>query len=166
MATTHKVRLRRLVEGLSEDQAALALASLQPESPTAAVEPPSSSSALPNRLTLEAVKVRDLRYGENPHQYAALYASSQQPCGLVGARQLQGPAMSYTNWLDAASACGLVAQFEQPAAAIIKHTNPCGFAVATDIARAYELAYECDPRAAYGGVVALNRRSTRALRDC
>jgi len=106
---------------------------------------------------VEAVKLRDLRYGENPHQSAALYSATQPPGGLAGARQLQGPPMSFTNWLDAESARRLVAQFDAPAAAIVKHTNPCGFAVSSDIARAYELAHACDPRAAYGGVVALNR---------
>ncbi len=150
----HKARLHQLVEDFSEAQAVRALAYLQPDA-----EPDHSAArvGLTDRLHVEAAKVRDLRYGENPHQAAALYALEQPPVGLAGARQLQGPAMSFTNWLDADSAHTLVSQFDEPAAAIIKHTNPCGFALAADIASAYRLAYECDPRAAYGGVVALNR---------
>ncbi len=117
----------------------------------------------PSRLVIEGRKVQDLRYGENPHQAAALYASCWPPRGLAGARQLQGPPMSLTNWLDADAGMRLVADFQRPAAAIIKHTNPCGFAVAEDVSRAYELAFECDPRAAYGGVVAVNRPVGRPL---
>jgi phosphoribosylaminoimidazolecarboxamide formyltransferase/IMP cyclohydrolase len=98
-----------------------------------------------------------LRYGENPHQSGALYAVPGPPGGLAHARQVQGPALSFTNWLDCDAARDLVCDFEQPAAAIIKHTNPCGFAVADDIAGAYRGAYECDPQSAFGGIVALNR---------
>ncbi len=153
---TQKARLRELVEGLSEKEAGLALASLPPDRPATAADV-APSHRLPHRLAVGAAKVRELRYGENPHQVAALYATSEPAAGLVGARQLQGPPMSFTNWLDADSAHGLVSRFEDPAAAIVKHTNPCGFAVAPDIARAYRSAFECDPRAAYGGVVGLNR---------
>jgi phosphoribosylaminoimidazolecarboxamide formyltransferase/IMP cyclohydrolase len=149
--------LLQVVEDLSEDQAARALAFLDPGARTDETGPSAAKGGLGDRLEIGAGKVRDLRYGENPHQAAALYALEEPPRGLAGARQLQGPPMSFTNWLDAESAHGLVSQFDEPAAAIIKHTNPCGFAIAGDIASAYRLAYECDPRAAYGGVVALNR---------
>jgi phosphoribosylaminoimidazolecarboxamide formyltransferase/IMP cyclohydrolase len=98
-----------------------------------------------------------LRYGENPHQRGALYAIPGPAGGLAHARQVQGPALSFTNWLDCDSARRLVCDFEEPAAAVIKHTNPCGFAVGSDIADAYHRAYECDPQSAYGGIVALNR---------
>lgn len=154
--SSYKARLLQRVAQLSEDEAERTLAIL----PGALLEDTDSWAAgvgLEDRLDIGAVKVRELRYGENPHQAGALYALEPQPCGLAGARQLQGPSMSFTNWLDADSAHSLVSQFEEPAAAIIKHTNPCGFAVGVDIASAYRLAYECDPRAAYGGVVGLNR---------
>ena len=118
---------------------------------------------IPSRLTIEAEKVSDLRHGENPHQAAALYASSPPARGLAGARQLQGPEMSFTNWLDADAALRLVTDFASPAAAIVKHTNPCGFATAEDPTSAYERALRCDPRAAYGGVVAVNRPVVPAL---
>ena len=98
-----------------------------------------------------------LRYGENPHQSGALYAVPGPAGGLAHARRLQGPALSFTNWLDCDAARRLVCDFEEPAAAVIKHTNPCGFAVGADIAEAYRRAYECDPQSAYGGIVALNR---------
>ena len=154
--STYKARLHQLVDDLSEDQAARAHAWLT-DPPADETDPSSRRGGLAERLDIAAAKVRDLRYGENPHQAAALYALEQPPGGLAGARQLQGPPMSYTNWLDAESAHSLVCQFDEPAATIVKHTNPCGFAIAADIASAYRLAYECDPRAAYGGVVALNR---------
>ena len=79
------------------------------------------------------------------------------PGGLAHARRLQGPELSFTNWLDVDSARRIIADFEEPAATIIKHTNPCGFAVGRDLADAYRRAYECDPRAAFGGIVGLNR---------
>ncbi len=98
-----------------------------------------------------------LRYGENPHQHGALYAVPGAPGGVAHARQLQGSALSFTNWLDVDAARRLVCDFEEPAACVIKHTNPCGFAVGADAADAYRRAYECDPRSAFGGIVALNR---------
>ena len=101
--------------------------------------------------------ISELRYGENPHQQGALYAVPGPGGGLARARQLQGPALSFTNWLDCDAARRLVSDFGEPAAAIIKHTNPCGFAVGDDIGAAYARAYECDPQSAFGGIVALNR---------
>ena len=98
-----------------------------------------------------------LRYGENPHQRGALYAVSGPPGGVARARQLQGAPLSFTNWLDVDSARRLVSDFNEPAACIIKHTNPCGFAEGDDVASAYRRAYQCDPRAAYGGIVGVNR---------
>jgi phosphoribosylaminoimidazolecarboxamide formyltransferase/IMP cyclohydrolase len=106
-----------------------------------------------------------LRYGENPHQQGALYAAPGPPGGLAHARQLQGPALSFTNWLDLDAARRLVYDFEEPAAAIIKHTNPCGFATGEDIAAAYRRAFECDQRSAFGGIVALNRPLDEATAD-
>jgi phosphoribosylaminoimidazolecarboxamide formyltransferase/IMP cyclohydrolase len=98
-----------------------------------------------------------LRYGENPHQRGAVYAISGPPGGLAHAKQLQGDALSFTNWLDIDAARGLASEFEQPAACIIKHTNPSGFATAGDLASAYEHAYDADPRSAFGGIVGVNR---------
>jgi len=113
--------------------------------------------AMPAEFTTGGRRITELRYGENPHQRGALYAVPGPSGGLAHARQLQGPPLSFTNWLDLDAARGLVAEFESPAACIIKHTNPCGFAVGDDIAGAYRRAYECDPRSAYGGIVAVNR---------
>jgi phosphoribosylaminoimidazolecarboxamide formyltransferase / IMP cyclohydrolase len=98
-----------------------------------------------------------LRYGENPHQRAALYTSGFAPgAGLAQARQLHGKEMSYNNYVDADAARRAAFDFDQPAVAIIKHANPCGIAVGTDVAQAHRKAHACDPVSAYGGVVATN----------
>ena len=107
-------------------------------------------------FSLAGSLVQSLRYGENPHQRAAFYASLGVAGGLGTARQLQGAELSYNNIQDAAAAFALAAEFEGPAAAIIKHTNPCGVAVADSLVEAYRRAYECDTTSAFGGVVALN----------
>jgi len=112
---------------------------------------------LPVVYTTGGRRLHELRYGENPHQKGSVYALAGPPGGLAHATQLQGDALSFTNWLDLDSALGLVAEFESAAACIIKHTNPCGFAIADDLATAYERAYEADPRSAFGGVVGVNR---------
>ncbi len=101
--------------------------------------------------------IAELRYGENPHQRGAVYAVPGVPGGVAHARQLQGTPLSFTNWLDSDAAANLVAEFAEPAAAVIKHTNPCGFATGDSAVDAYRRAYACDPRSAYGGIVALNR---------
>jgi phosphoribosylaminoimidazolecarboxamide formyltransferase/IMP cyclohydrolase len=111
----------------------------------------------PPEYTTGGALIAELRYGENPHQSGALYAIPGAPGGVAHAHQLQGAALSFTNWLDVDAARRLVCDFEQPAACIIKHTNPCGFAVGEDAAAAYRRAHECDPRSAFGGIVALNR---------
>jgi len=111
----------------------------------------------PPEYTTGGRLIAALRYGENPHQRGALYAIPGAPGGVAHARQLQGSALSFTNWLDVDAARRLVCDFEDPAACIIKHTNPCGFAVGADAADAYRRAFECDPRSAFGGIVALNR---------
>jgi phosphoribosylaminoimidazolecarboxamide formyltransferase/IMP cyclohydrolase len=115
------------------------------------------SESMPREWSVGGERIAELRYGENPHQRGALYAVPGAPGGLAHARQLQGPALSFTNWLDLDAARRLVSDFEQPAAAIIKHTNPCGFAVGETLREAYQGAYECDPRSAFGGIVGLNR---------
>ncbi|GAC1439776.1 MAG: bifunctional phosphoribosylaminoimidazolecarboxamide formyltransferase/IMP cyclohydrolase [Mycobacteriales bacterium] len=96
-----------------------------------------------------------LRYGENPHQRAALYAH-QRP-GLAQAEQLHGKEMSYNNYVDADAAVRAALDFEQPAVAIIKHANPCGIAIGADVAQAHRRAHACDPVSAFGGVIAANR---------
>jgi phosphoribosylaminoimidazolecarboxamide formyltransferase / IMP cyclohydrolase len=105
-------------------------------------------------------KVDGLRYGENPHQPAALYRTSGTTRGLAGAQQLHGKEMSYNNYVDADAARRSAADFDEPAVAIIKHANPCGIAVGSDIAEAHRKAHACDPTSAYGGVIAANRPVT------
>jgi len=98
-----------------------------------------------------------LRYGENPHQRAALYAGAAGPPGIAGAQQLHGKAMSYNNYVDAAAAWRAAFEFTEPCVAIIKHSNPCGIAVGADLADAHRKAHASDPVSAYGGVLAFNR---------
>jgi phosphoribosylaminoimidazolecarboxamide formyltransferase/IMP cyclohydrolase len=111
----------------------------------------------PAELPIAGRLVQPLRYGENPHQQAAFYRLPSTTGGLGAARQLQGSELSYNNLQDAAAAFELANEFQHPAAAIIKHTNPCGCAIGADLADAYRRAYGSDPVSAYGGVVALNR---------
>lgn len=101
-----------------------------------------------------------LRYGENPHQAAALYVNSAAPAGLAQAEQLHGKEMSYNNYTDGDAAWRAAFDFSEPAVAIIKHANPCGIAVGADIAEAHRKAHACDPVSAYGGVIAANREIT------
>lgn len=103
-------------------------------------------------------KKAELRYGENPHQKGALYAGEQPgEASVAFAKQLHGKELSYINLLDADGALGTVKEFAEPAACIVKHTTPCGCAVGIDPAEAFRRAYEGDPLAAFGGIVALNR---------
>jgi phosphoribosylaminoimidazolecarboxamide formyltransferase/IMP cyclohydrolase len=117
--------------------------------------PASTGLALPPRVVLDLPKVRDLRYGENPHQKAAWYANGREGFGAVGV--LQGKELSFTNLLDLDSAARIVLEFSEPAATIIKHTNPCGAATGSSAVDAYVRAREADPLAAFGGIVGLNR---------
>ncbi|MGV9980810.1 bifunctional phosphoribosylaminoimidazolecarboxamide formyltransferase/IMP cyclohydrolase [Micromonospora wenchangensis] len=99
-----------------------------------------------------------LRYGENPHQGAAVYADPGSPPGLAQAEQLHGKEMSYNNYVDADAAWRAANDFpDQPAVAVIKHANPCGIAVGADVAEAHRKAHACDPVSAFGGVIAVNR---------
>jgi phosphoribosylaminoimidazolecarboxamide formyltransferase / IMP cyclohydrolase len=102
-------------------------------------------------------KVTGLRYGENPHQPAALYRAGDASRGLASAQQLHGKEMSYNNFVDADAARRSAGDFDEPAVAIIKHANPCGIAIGSDIAEAHRKAHACDPTSAYGGVIAANR---------
>jgi phosphoribosylaminoimidazolecarboxamide formyltransferase / IMP cyclohydrolase len=116
------------------------------------------SGSLPAAETILLEKVSDLRYGENPHQRGALYRKTSEPlAGVAGAEVLHGKELSYNNLLDADSAWNLVLEFDKPAAAVIKHTNPCGAAQSDTLREAYMLARDSDPASAFGSVVALNR---------
>jgi phosphoribosylaminoimidazolecarboxamide formyltransferase/IMP cyclohydrolase len=98
-----------------------------------------------------------LRYGENPHQQAALYTDTARPPGLAQARQLHGKEMSYNNYVDTDAAWRSAHDFTEPCVAIIKHANPCGIAIGPDVAQAHRKAHACDPTSAFGGVIAVNQ---------
>jgi phosphoribosylaminoimidazolecarboxamide formyltransferase/IMP cyclohydrolase len=130
----------------------------------------SSKDALPSFVGLAFEKLEDLRYGENPHQRGALYAEAAGPGPLGGAEVLiAGKEMSFNNWLDLDAAYALAAAFEDPAAVIVKHNNPCGAAVGGSLADAYARAFESDSVSAFGGIVAFNREAdeeaARAMAD-
>jgi phosphoribosylaminoimidazolecarboxamide formyltransferase/IMP cyclohydrolase len=114
-----------------------------------------SGTGLGDFLALPAEKLADLRYGENPHQDAAVYAVPGAP-GLAQAEQLHGKAMSFNNYTDADAAWRAAHDFAAPTVAIIKHANPCGIATGADIAEAHRKAHACDPLSAFGGVIAAN----------
>lgn len=116
----------------------------------------SESGGLPERFALQCRRIRALRYGENPHQRAAWYAPSDAH-GLGGATVHQGKELSYTNLLDLDAAARIVLELDDPASAVIKHTNPCGVAVGASAAEAYVRARDADRLSAFGGVVGLNR---------
>ena len=112
----------------------------------------------PQRLHLEGSLVHGLRYGENPHQSAAFYRLGGQGFGLSAAAQLHGPELGYNNLLDWSAALGLLLEFGEPAAVVIKHTNPCGVALGRTVGEAMRKAKACDPVSMYGGIVGVNRR--------
>ena len=113
---------------------------------------------LPQQFTLSGQQVQSLRYGENPHQPAAWYQTGTTPTGWAAATKLQGKELSYNNLVDLEAARRIIAEFtDTPAAVIIKHTNPCGVALGTSLAEAYEKAFNADSVSAFGGIVALNR---------
>ena len=111
----------------------------------------------PETLVIAGRLSERLRYGENPQQSAAFYRSGEARPGVATARQLQGGQLSYNNYADADAALELVAEFERPAVAIIKHANPCGAAIANSLREAWDKALACDPVSAFGGIVATNR---------
>jgi len=123
------------------------------------------ANGFPPEITFAGLLTRPLKYGENEHQKAAFYRFGPNPGGLGGAVQVQGKDMGFNNIQDASAAYQLVRDYERPAAAIVKHMNPCGLAVADDIATAYRLAYECDRVSAFGGVVAVNRPLDRSTAE-
>ena len=111
----------------------------------------------PRLLSFSGKLKQTLRYGENPHQTAALYVTGEKRAGVAAAVQVQGKELSYNNINDTDAAYELVAEFTQPACAIIKHANPCGVALGADCLDAYTKALVCDPVSAFGGIIALNR---------
>lgn len=116
----------------------------------------------PQHCFWEGEKIQDLRYGENPHQKAAFYGFKGEREGtLTGAKKLQGKELSYNNLVDVEAAWSIATEFSEPAAAIIKHTNPCGASIGKDIQEAYLRAYESDSLSAFGGIVGLNREVDR-----
>ncbi len=121
-----------------------------------------SSEEFPPLINFTLRKVQDLRYGENPHQKAAFYAELNipEPC-ITNAEQFHGKQLSFNNIYDIDAALELVKEFSEPAAAIIKHTNPCGFALGKNTFEAYKLAHATDPLSAFGSIVAFNRPVTK-----
>lgn len=114
------------------------------------------ADGFPATLRMSFQKVMDLRYGENPHQKAAMY-SDNSGTGVANGHQLQGKELSYNNIVDLQAAWDLAQEFEEPVVAIIKHTNPCGTATGKTLVEAYKKALECDPVSAFGGVIGVNR---------
>jgi phosphoribosylaminoimidazolecarboxamide formyltransferase/IMP cyclohydrolase len=134
--------------------------------------PSADGSAFPVWAGATFERAAVLRYGENPHQQAALYRRSGQPrqqqpsqLGLAHAKQLHGKEMSYNNYVDTDAARRAVYDFDEACVAIIKHANPCGIALGTDVAQAHRKAHACDPVSAFGGVIATNRPVTRAMAE-
>jgi len=116
------------------------------------------ADAFPEVLGLQLHKVQTLRYGENPHQSAALYADAGAVAsGLIGGRQLHGKPLSFNNLADADAALACVSAFNDPTCVIVKHANPCGVASADHVGAAYDAAFACDPTSAFGGIIAFNR---------
>jgi phosphoribosylaminoimidazolecarboxamide formyltransferase/IMP cyclohydrolase len=115
-----------------------------------------TEEGFPETLRLSFKKVSDLRYGENPHQKAAMYSDGSQT-GVANGRQVQGKELSYNNIVDLQAAWDLAQEFDDPFCGIIKHTNPCGAATGASLAEAYMRALECDPVSAFGGVIGVNR---------
>jgi phosphoribosylaminoimidazolecarboxamide formyltransferase/IMP cyclohydrolase len=130
------------------DQIASAPASAEPAAPDA--------SCIPSTLRINMPLAQSLRYGENPHQRAALY-SDRSGLGIAGASQLQGKELSFNNLVDLDACWELAQEFDEPAVIIVKHTNPCGAATAPSILEAYKKALACDPVSAFGSVVGINR---------
>jgi len=122
--------------------------------PTEAAEP--NTSALPATLRINLPQAQSLRYGENPHQRAALYADGSG-LGIAGATQLQGKELSFNNLVDLDACWELAQEFEEPAVIIVKHTNPCGAATGATVLEAYQKALSADPVSAFGGVIGINR---------
>ncbi len=137
------------------------LAQQNPDSLPQAAPPSSETVSLPQAWSLSGQQIQPLRYGENPHQAAAWYQTGATPRGWAVAQQLQGKALSYNNLVDLEAARQIIAEFadtsESPAAAVLKHNNPCGVALGDSLVQAYQAAFEADSVSAFGGIVAVNR---------
>jgi phosphoribosylaminoimidazolecarboxamide formyltransferase/IMP cyclohydrolase len=133
--------------------------------PAPATAPGAEEVPLPARFALDLRECLPLRYGENPHQSAALYAPAGSRRGLAGLRQLCGKELSYNNLLDLDAATRLAALLDTPAAIVVKHTNPCGAAAAADVAGALATAMAADPTSAFGSILAVNRTFDRACAE-
>lgn len=116
-----------------------------------------NNSVFPDQIAITGEKAAEMRYGENPHQRAALYVTDTHAPAVVNASLLQGKEMSFNNYNDADAALALVQDFADPACVIVKHANPCGAALAHQNLQAYKLALRCDPVSAFGGIIAFNR---------
>jgi phosphoribosylaminoimidazolecarboxamide formyltransferase/IMP cyclohydrolase len=130
--------------------------------PDAPAQP--DTTALPPTLRINLPLAQSLRYGENPHQRAALYADGSG-LGIAGAKQLQGKELSFNNLVDLDACWDLTREFDEPMVAIIKHTNPCGAATGATILEAYQKALACDPVSAFGGVIGINREVDAAAAE-
>ena len=126
------------------------------EAPAPGAPAVADTTSLPSTLRINLPRAQSLRYGENPHQRAALYADGSG-LGVAGAKQLQGKELSYNNLVDLDACWELTREFNEPMVAIIKHTNPCGAATGTTILEAYQKALACDPISAFGGVIGINQ---------
>jgi phosphoribosylaminoimidazolecarboxamide formyltransferase/IMP cyclohydrolase len=136
------------------------------ETDAAAAGASAAAETLPDALTLEAGRALALRYGENPHQTAAFYRATGTPAvGLGTMTQLHGPELGYNNLLDFSAALSLLLEFEEPAAVVIKHTNPCGAALGDTVGAAMARAKASDPVSIYGGIVGVNRPLDREVVD-
>ena len=143
-------------------------AQLPEDAPLRESDAPPPPEPLPPRLSLDATRVKKLRYGENPHQQAAIYSlSGGRPDhahgSLIAAAAQEGKALSFNNYLDLEAALNLVNEFSEPACAIIKHNNPCGAATGATLADAFGKALACDPTSAFGGILAVNREVDEAF---
>lgn len=173
LATRRRLQLKVYQTTAAYDTAIAAWLAAQAEEEVQAepaAEPELALATLPDTITLHLTKSDELRYGENPQQSAAVYTldgaagagiSSSNP--LVGATQIQGKPLSYNNLLDADAAWNLVREFNEPACIILKHQNPCGSAVASNVTEAYDRAFACDPKSAFGGIIAVNEEVTYDL---
>lgn len=131
------------------------------------VSPAGDKRPFPSTFSLQFAKAEDMRYGENPHQQAALYVDRNCPDEWISAaKKLQGKELSYNNVADTDAAWSCVQSFDKPACVIVKHANPCGVAVSDNIHRAYQLAFATDPTSAFGGIIAFNRELDHLTAAC
>ena len=159
---------RRLAAAAFSHTAAYDTAVAEWTQKTLLADDPQADLVMPPYAGLGFERAETLRYGENPHQTAALYLDQAASAGIAQAEQLHGKAMSYNNYVDADAALRTVGDFDEPAVAVVKHNNPCGLAVATPgaedpVADAHRKAHACDPLSAYGGVIAVNRPVSEAM---